>query len=142
VQGTTEATARPIITALTMMSADKNIDQGESSCSELGGALGDFPEAPAAAASLGIGAADDDSATGGGAVGGSATDVAAFCCANEGAADASIGSDSSASATNLGPVPNNEGFIAQPVSWLIRVTGEAVVDPGQLDGVRITPPDP
>ena len=33
VQVTSEAKARPIITALTMISADRNIDQGDNSCS-------------------------------------------------------------------------------------------------------------
>jgi hypothetical protein len=78
-----------------MMSADMNIDHGESSCSEVATVLNDFPAASVAVpASLRMGAgcgASGKAATGGGgavgwdAVAGNAAVVAASCCAWEGA---------------------------------------------------------
>ena len=60
VQVTSEAKARPIMTALTMMSADRNIDHGDNSCSAATvdfSALALLPSAGCAAASEAAGAA-------------------------------------------------------------------------------------
>ena len=73
VQVTNEAKARPIITALTMMSADMNIDQGDNSRIPAAGFSSLLsPSAGTAAAS---GGADD--ATGAGAAEGAGACVAA-----------------------------------------------------------------
>ena len=60
VQVTSEAKARPIMTALTMISADRNIDQGDNSCSAATvdfSALALLPSTGCAAASGAAGAA-------------------------------------------------------------------------------------
>src|ERR1700690_3778723 len=76
---TSEANARPIITAFTMISAERNIDQGESSCSVAFSGL----EASAAAVPLSPGAVEPAA----GAVAVAVTDVfesgpGALCWAN------------------------------------------------------------
>ena len=80
VQVTSEAKARPIITILTRISADKNIDHGDNSCG-VGAVLSGVAAAPGAGAALdGISAGDaatDDGATDGDAAAGIAEDDAA-----------------------------------------------------------------
>ena len=110
------------MTALTMMSADKNIDQGESSCSEVATVLSDFPALSAAApaspgAGIGRGAAGEAATEGtGGADCVAAVDWAggttACCCACVGEASESIAS----AAANPRLVRDDEDFIAQPNS--------------------------
>jgi hypothetical protein len=65
VQVTSEAKASPTITALTRISADMNIDHGDSSCSAAAVDFSDLPVLSAAAA--GAGAALKSVAGGGGA---------------------------------------------------------------------------
>ena len=53
VQVSSEANASPIMTALTRISADKNIDQGDNSRSEAGSVLSDLALGGAAASGAG-----------------------------------------------------------------------------------------
>ena len=71
VQVTSEANARPIITALTMMSAARNIDHGDNSCSA---ATVDFSALPPPSA----GGVDASEAAGAGAADGAGA-TATFC---------------------------------------------------------------
>src|SRR6202012_1384715 len=67
VQVTSEANARPIITALTMMSADMNIDHGDNSCSAATVDFNDLALLPSAdrsdaSAAMGAGVTGDPAA--------------------------------------------------------------------------------
>src|SRR5882762_5721821 len=103
VQVTSEAKARPIMTALTSTSADLNIDQGDNSRSSAAAAFNSLPSRSAAVAGASeAGAATADGAGGAagacdaaGACATAGADGAAgaiFCCADEGDASASIAS--------------------------------------------------
>src|ERR1700753_2379460 len=90
---TSEAKASPIMTALTMMSADMNIDHGDNSCSATAvdfSGRAESAEAAAASAAAGAATAGADGACTGATEGVWAT--AAGCCATEG--DTSIGAAS------------------------------------------------
>src|SRR5258705_8026385 len=78
VQVTSEANARPIITALTMMSADMNIDHGDNSRRATVVDFNGVGLSPAIAIALG---AAGDNAEGEATAGGDACEAGAVCCA-------------------------------------------------------------
>src|SRR5450756_1315846 len=116
VQVTSEAKASPIMTALTRMSADMNIDHGDNSRSPAaadfvglpspgGAALASEEKAADGAGACAAGAACAGTASGGDGAGACCAAGAAFCCADDGdASDSTASADITAQAARKGEV--------------------------------------
>src|SRR6478735_2795414 len=110
VQVTSEAKARPIITALTMMSADMNIDQGDNSRIPAAG----FSSLLSPSAGVAAGVAADGPAVAG-------------ACAGVAPEGAVIAGGAACNAGTAGGVPKTEGSCAAGRCWAMAAEATAII---------------